>query len=138
MILFLSETNPALAGLYKYPSFLGFIMINPRFIFKSVVALTLGAVLSSCGTYVNHQNSQANYAQDKYACEQEALRLMPTIIAYRYESTPAECRSKDREGRCTDLIRPTNKAIPYDTNEAARSHLVFSCIKAKGWEFERN
>ncbi len=111
-------------------------MANKRFIFKFVAAITLGTVLSSCGTYVNRQNPQANYAQDKYACEQEALRLMPAIIAYRYETTPAECRAKDREGRCINFIPPINKATPYDTNEGARSSLAHSCVKAKGWVYQ--
>jgi hypothetical protein len=111
-------------------------VVNNSFILKLLVAFTLSLGLWSCGTYVNHQNPQANYAQDKYACEQEALRLMPAIIAYRYETTPAECRAKDREGRCIDFIPPINKATPYDTNEGARSSLAHSCVKAKGWVYQ--
>ena len=98
--------------------------------------LFAAALLTACGTYVNPANPSANYAQDKYACEQEALRLMPLIIAYRYETTPAECRAKDRDGRCTDYIPPMNKATPYDSNEGARSNLAFSCVKAKGWTYQ--
>ncbi len=100
----------------------------------ATIALNLG--LLSCGTYVNHQNPQANYAQDKYACEQDALRMVPAIIAYRYETTPAQCRAKDREGRCTDFIPPKNKATPYDTNEDQRSNLAASCVRAKGWLYQ--
>jgi hypothetical protein len=93
-------------------------------------------LLTACGTYVNPSNPAANHAQDKYACEQEALRLMPAIIAYRYENTPAECRAKDREGRCTDFVPPIQRSIPYDTNESARSNLAHSCVKARGWVYQ--
>lgn len=103
---------------------------------KLFLAAYVSLLLAACGTYVNPSNSQANYAQDKYACEQEAARLMPTLIAYTFESTQAECRAKDREGRCIDFIPPTRRAVPYDTNEAARSNLTYSCIKAKGWIYQ--
>jgi hypothetical protein len=102
-----------------------------RLFFASLVCLCLWA----CGTYVNPSNPTANYAQNKYACEQEALRLMPAIIAYRYETTPAECRAKDREGRCTQFLPSVQRSTPYDTNENSRSNLAHSCVKARGWEF---
>lgn len=82
--------------------------------------------------------SQSEFEQTLSACQMEAQRAVPAVIAYRmspgHSYTTNHCDKHDRCTEETTYQPPT--MTPYDQNEGMRNQHLRACLFRHGWSDE--
>ena len=97
---------------------------------RSAYALALFlacAALSSCGTWVNPSNPNANYQADYYSCQMQAASVYPVVMqtATTPSVTNTNCTAYGNQATCTST---TNQGQQYnsggDVNDLAPEYRI--------------
>ncbi len=109
------------------------------------VSLLLLVSIAGCGMGWRRPNtSEAEFYQDRYACEREAASMYPIVMrpSGPGNQTPAQtdCTSYGNQISCTTSPGSYVPAPQYDSNANARSSAVSSCLEARGyvWRWSRD
>lgn len=114
---------------------------------RVLTLLLLAAGLSGCASYAwLNADGKANYDRDHYACQQEGLKAFPAMVR---EQTVQPARYMPPGWDCppgiTDRAQCSWRAgrwLPPETrvsdvNERSRRELTDSCLRARGWVYQR-
>lgn len=104
---------------------------------KAILTLLLLIDLAGCGMgWTRPNTSEAQFNQDRYQCEKEAVSMYPPVRP-KPQSSQTDCTAYGNQMTCT--TSPTYSGTQPDTNQTARTHAVSSCLEARGyaWRWSR-
>jgi hypothetical protein len=100
--------------------------------------LVLMITVAGCGVWTRPNTSEAEFYQDRYQCEQEAVSMYPVAMRRHggtvYQTpTDTDCNVYGNQISCTTSRAPEFQGMPYDANEVNRILARDSCLRARGY-----
>lgn len=107
---------------------------------RAVLSTLALASLAGCGTWHRPGSTEAEFNQERYACQQEAASTYPIVMASSgggYQgASQTSCTGYGNMVNCTTTPGAYVPPPQSDQNAIPRAMAFDSCMKAKGWTFQ--
>lgn len=102
-----------------------------------ITAIAASLVLIGCGGWTHPTNTDAQFRQDSYQCDQDALSMYPVRMEGPTYISPAttECRTYGNQTSCTTQPAVTRSGYQTDANLINRINTKNNCLRARGYVF---
>ena len=105
---------------------------------KQIAIAVSAVVLGGCGGWSRPNTSEAQFYQDRVACEQQAAATYPVAMTSTggYQA-PSQTRCTTSYGvmNCTTTPGATMPGVQSDTNAIPRAGMFDACMRGKGYSF---
>jgi hypothetical protein len=93
--------------------------------------------VTGCGGWTRPNTSEAEFNQDRYGCEREAISMYPVAMrpttAVHQSPVQTNCTPIGQTVSCPTIRVAPTQGVPYDSNALARSNAVRSCLQGRGY-----